>query len=1129
MYRNRIGSFNVCCGKSRLSTVDIFLYCYIFPRYVFLNVIKPRLLIQCNDIEQNPGPNARGTKKGSLSLCHFNARSIVAKDEQSGVSKYDDLCSMIATESYSMVGITETWLDNSIDSKDLLLPGYLPPLRRDRSRAGGGVMIYLAADLPAKHRPDLEPLNQEIMCVEVQLLNHSVIVFVCYRSQTVDTTLFLENIQSSMDLLDNDAKIVFTGDFNAKHNLWCNTDATCTNGRLFKTFFESHNYTQLVKEPTRFGPTGSSCIDLIFTNIPQLCKSINVLPRLINCDHCPVVGYMELHYPRQAAYTRHVWNYKLGDYDKFRSLLRNTSWDSVLSKQNANEMCAEFTELFLLVASECVPNYTCTIRPRDKPWMNTIVRRAIRKRDRLYKQLKHSACDRVREEYRTARNNVVSVIRDAKREYEERILHTISSENNKSRDWWKCLNQLRGKQTDRTIPPLVVNDNVINDNTTKANIFNDFFVSHSTIDRSLEWDPGDPPPPEITLAPFKITSFEIFKMLSSLDTNKATGPDGIGNKLLREAAPCICNILEQIFNNSLENSTYPEDWKLAHVAPIHKKNSQSDPNNYRPVSLLPCISKVFERVIYNHVYAFVKDNNLITKRQSGFTHGDSTINQLSYICHKINESFDEGDETRAVFLDLSKAFDKVWHRGLLFKLEKIGIRGSLLSWFHSYLTGRRQKVVLDGCESNIKTLTCGVPQGSVLGPLLFLIYVNDLVEHLECESYLFADDASIFKRLYRDGVTTANCLNRDLEKINIWCKKWLLLINVGKTKSMLFSRKRNPTSTVNQPLYLNNVILQNSTSHKQLGMILDCKLNWNEHIDEVCTKSLQRINAWKLLQHKLSRKHLENCISIFVFPILDYGDILYDHCSEADKDKLEAVQIAASRVITGAKRGTSHQLLYSETGWNPLRQRREVHKIQKMYDIIHDHTPAYMKLVLPRNTDASRYQTRGASARNFVPYRCKTEQFRKSLFPSSLNSFYSLPLTDRNATSRNIFRNKLKKSIKSPVPSYFYLGPRKGNIILAQMRLQFSNLNEHLFQRGCIDHPTCQCGHVNETPKHYFFHCNQQTVSRHHLITSIENILPVTQTLTCNTLLYGLPNGDYILNNNICRVTCRFLLNTNRF
>jgi hypothetical protein len=194
-----------------------------------------------------------------------------------------------------------------------------------------------------------------------------------------------------------------------------------------------------------------------------------------------------------------------------------------------------------------------------------------------------------------------------------------------------------------------------------------------------------------------------------------------------------------------------------------------------------------------------------------------------------------------------------------------------------------------------------------------LVYINDLVDDLESNCSLFADDASLFQRLFKNNQDAIDILNRDLVKIHAWCNKWLVKINVLKTKAILFSRKRAPSPEL--PLYLNDQIIQNVLFHKQLGMVLSRPLDWSEHISDISTKCVKRIGAWKSLQYKLSRRDIEMCMSLFVVPILDYGDILYDNCSEQNKSKLEDVYLAAARVAVGAKRGTSHARLYSEVGW----------------------------------------------------------------------------------------------------------------------------------------------------------------------------------------------------------------------
>ena len=381
---------------------------------------------------------------------------------------------------------------------------------------------------------------------------------------------------------------------------------------------------------------------------------------------------------------------------------------------------------------------------------------------------------------------MVTLIRLAKIEHDNKVFSGLHSESSSSKNWWRYLREASGQKKEPQMPPLVVNNKIITDSKEKADTFNNYFASQATLDRSKIWHPGEPPACNTTITDLHVTE----QLLSTLDTSKATGPDGIGNRLLKEAAPSISHILAKLFNISLNRESYPDTWKLAHVIPLCKKDDRSSPSNYRPVSLLPCISKVLEKVVFNHVHQYLQANNLLTSKQSGFTPGDSTVNQLIHVCHKLYSAFDDSDEVQAVFLDFSKAFDSVWHEGLIYKLGKMGIKGKLLLWFKSYLSDRKQKVVINGETSDIKAMECGVPQGSVLGPLLFLVYINDIVDNIKSDIYLFADDASLFETVRQDIHRATAVINEDLNTIHNWCTKWLIRINVSKTKCMLFSRKR---------------------------------------------------------------------------------------------------------------------------------------------------------------------------------------------------------------------------------------------------------------------------------------------------------------------------------------------------
>ena len=260
---------------------------------------------------------------------------------------------------------------------------------------------------------------------------------------------------------------------------------------------------------------------------------------------------------------------------------------------------------------------------------------------------------------------------------------------------------------------------------------------------------------------------DIAKIIQNLDPNKAHGHDNISIRMLKICGSSIYKPLEMIFKQCTETGVFPSEWKKANIVPIHKKGDKQTLENYRPVSLLPICGKILERLMFNEMFNFFIENKLISSNQSGFKPGDSCINQLLSITHEIYESFDVGLEVRSVFLDISKAFDKVWHDGIIYKLTQNGISGNLLNLLEDFLKERKQRVVLNGQVSTWKNINAGVPQGSILGPLLFLIYINDLTEGLTTNVKLFADDTSLFSVVH-DTQTSANDLNKDLKIINNW-------------------------------------------------------------------------------------------------------------------------------------------------------------------------------------------------------------------------------------------------------------------------------------------------------------------------------------------------------------------------
>ena len=633
----------------------------------------------------------------------------------------------------------------------------------------------------------------------------------------------------------------------------------------------------------------------------------------------------------------------------------------------------------------------------------------------------------------------------------------------RQKDWWRLVRVfLKKKSKDNDeIPPTDYNGKVYSSNKEKPNIFNDFFIKQSTLEHE-DGTPPDLPQLDCQLNDITLSFSEVSNIIQNLDKSKATGPDQVHNRLLIVASSIIAEPLTILFNRSLRESKFPAIWKVSHVTPLHKKGPMRFCNNYRPISLLSCIGKVLEKCIHKHLYKFLQYNNIITQSQSGFIPGDSTVNQLLCIYNDLCSSFDKEITTQAVYLDISKAFDRVWHTGLLSKLEAVGIRGKLLNWFRDYLSCSMQATVIKGEKSDFKNVSSRVPQGSVLGPLLFLNYINDIVNNIESVIKLLADDTSLSLAL-NNHESRAEILNHDLEQINEWAKKWKVRFNEEKNEQLNFTRGQNQ----NQQLTFGSTTLKETPSHKHLGIILQTNCRWDEHIRSVINKTSMLISCLRSYKYKISRKALETMYKSFIFPLCDYANTVWDNCTDTQSKMLENLHVEAIRIIIEGIRGTSHQKLYKESGFCTLKERRKRCKLLMFYKMIL--CPQYISdLLLPLVAHINPYHTCRPLERDVTT--CKTELYRNSFIPSTTAEWNSLPISVQQSTSLSVFKRSLSLS-DSKVPAYYYFGERNAQVIHCRLRLEMSNLNNDLVNRHLSTDPKCFCGYSRETAEHYLLHC----------------------------------------------------------
>ena len=644
-----------------------------------------------------------------------------------------------------------------------------------------------------------------------------------------------------------------------------------------------------------------------------------------------------------------------------------------------------------------------------------------------------------------------------------------------------------GRENSSSIPPIVENEVTIFDSKEKACIFNGYFVLQSELPVVNAIPPAiQPYQTQRFLSHIIATEEQVLELMTGVDISKACGYDGVGNKIIKLCSEGFHVYFTHFINLSLSLSQYPSEWKLANVIPLFKNDNRQLKVNYRPVSLLSSFSKICERVVFFYLYNFLMEIGFLYKFQSGFRPGDSTINLLIFLVHKIYEALEGGKEVRVVFLDISKAFDKVWHAGLLRKLEALGVQSPLLQWFESYLRNRKQRVVIERQCSDWRTINSGVPQGSVLG----LIYINDITDDLASLPLIYADDTTLLE-IVDDIAVSAGRLNSDLNKIAVWADKWLVTMNPVKSRNVVFSLKRN--KQVHPPLFLNSNMVKDTESHTHLGLTLQSSMSWRNHIVQVYEKASKRLNMLKFVTYKLDRSILTSLYKSLIRPLMEYGDVIWNNCYDCDSALLDSVQYEAARLVTGAIKGTSSARLYKELAWESLTFRRKLHILSHFYKIVKNLAPHYLSELLPKlSSERTHYRLR--SRENFTQFSCRTSRFQKSFFPSAITGWNSLDLDVRNSVSLPTFKAKLRSTLfpHSYNKLFDFSFSRRASIYHTRLRLGFSSLREYLYKINRCASPYCECGLDYESVKHFFLFCPRYAAQRNLLLTSAARILGET-------------------------------------
>ena len=607
--------------------------------------------------------------------------------------------------------------------------------------------------------------------------------------------------------------------------------------------------------------------------------------------------------------------------------------------------------------------------------------------------MKNSPSEKNLNKYRELKQTSQRLCRKAHQNY---VNDLISEDKNNK----KLFSYIRSKRTENVgISDLCDGINVIQDPLIKANMFNEQFSSVFST-------PGTPLPRTVQSSfppmPNIIVSIKgVLRLMLDIKENKATGPDGIPGKLLKTCAHELADSFTLLFQKSLDNGVIPDEWKKAKISPVFKKGDKGKAENYRPISLTSIPCKLLEHIVCSSIMSHLDRFKILNDAQHGFRKNRSCETQLITTLRDFSTSLNDKSQTDAIFLDFSKAFDKVDHQILLSKLHGYGINPTLVTWAESFLLGRTQSVIVDGTESSPLPVLSGVPQGTVLGPLFFLVYINDITKNISPGTTvrLFADDTSVYRRINSEA--DAIELQNDLDILQEWEVANKMEFHPGKCQLLRVTNKRKPIAA-DYSIHSQNI--SKTDSVKYLGVTIDSKLAWSDHYNKISAKANSTLAFLRRNTYACPKPVKETCYNAFVRPTVEYSSCVWDPHQQNNIQQLEKIQKRAARYVTG-----NHALIEGNTainmttlGWVPLEERRARSKLLLLFKArTGDIDIPIDDLIL-----SSRANRNSLHSNYLVPYSSVNSHLY-SFFPSTIRLWNALPQSAKASANIDLLKGQL--------------------------------------------------------------------------------------------------------------------------
>ena len=924
-------------------------------------------------------------------MAHINSRSLV--------HNFEALRHVVDSMNCDVMAITETWLRDTISENQVYIEGYTF-LRHDRAGdRGGGVGMYIRNALGHQVLPI--NVDMEGLFVEVRIRSMTLIVGVIYRPPGANVARFLDSLENVIStVLPVCDLFVCLGDVNI--NL---LDSESNSTALFTEFIDSFSFTQLIEEPTRVTATTSTLIDVIFTNDKKFISSSGVNDSYDVADHHLIFCRLTLPAPVDKPIFKVFRDYRNINYTLFNEHLRSMPWRNIFDIPRVDDKVNFINDNVTALLDLHAPLRTCKITRRPCPWLTGDIKFMMEQRNRALRTFKRTKLARDWDDYRRLRNLTNSTVVRAKKNFFNALF--VKSDY---RSTWKDLNRfsMLPNRCSTGVPPHLGTVDEIN---------NFFLDSLPDTPRDAETFAGYVnnllPELKSTLAFETVDESCVLRIILSMKSG-AVGADGIGVYVLRLCVPFLLPYVTHVINCSISSCVFPSAWKRALVTPIPKVPSPANLSNLRPISVLPVLSKILEKILNSQLRCHLEKNNILPGVQSGFRPGFGCHTALLSVTDDIIAASDAGKLTIAVFLDYSRAFDTVDHQLLLAILRYIGLSDASVELMSSFLDGRQQAVCCGGVTSGWRAVTRGVVQGSIMGPQLFSVYISQMGSVMRhCKFHCYADDTQIYLSFPQCAVRDAcRRIEEDLQALSEFSRGHCLKLNAQKSAAMVFGRKVDRQRVLGLvDIVVDGAQINIKEEFKNLGVYIDNTFRYKRHVSNCMQRAYCNLRKIYSIRGMLNVKSKSLLCDSLVLSIFNYCDVVYSSCLDSrDRVRIQRVQNSCLRLVYGVRKydRVTHKL--GEIGWLSMANRRLLHSACFYRKVMIDRCPPYLyeKITFRTDVHALNLRYRGG----LTPPKHNTEFYKRCFTYCIAKTYNGLPCSLRSVCL-STFRQRMKQKLLS--------------------------------------------------------------------------------------------------------------------